>query len=256
MSQRYSREYYAYEQRFNDRFPLSIVALIAIIQMLTTFSIIGLEIGHIVYNIRLTNLFVGFWASVPFTILWISMFAAVCCCRRRSCATHAVVQNFISLIFAIALIGINIAFIRRPNYCFFTSGICERLFWPNNADLSFGCFFDDHSESCGKTRLALIKAQLAAGVLMAITCFIYLIVYAVVASRASRVTRRQMHTASDAVMAPVYQQPAPPAMRYGHQPYIISPNPYQPSMPAVTNINYLPPNQEPTLYPTISNHRF
>lgn len=76
MLQRHSSEYYAREQRFNDRFSSPLVAVLATIQMLTTFSIIGLEIGHILKNIRLTNLFVGFWASIPFTILWISMFAA------------------------------------------------------------------------------------------------------------------------------------------------------------------------------------
>jgi hypothetical protein len=75
MHQQHSQAYYTREQRFNDRFPVSIVAILAVIQMLTTFGIIAFEIGHIIINIRLTNLFVGFWASLPFTILWISMFA-------------------------------------------------------------------------------------------------------------------------------------------------------------------------------------
>jgi hypothetical protein len=75
MRHHHSHAYYAQEQRFNDRFPLSIVAILGIIQMLTTFAIIAFEIGHIVINVRLTNLFTGFWASLPFTILWISMFA-------------------------------------------------------------------------------------------------------------------------------------------------------------------------------------
>lgn len=75
MHQQHSPAYYTREQRFNDRFPLGIVAILAIIQMLATFAILLLEIGHIIINIRLTNLFVGIWASIPFTILWISMFA-------------------------------------------------------------------------------------------------------------------------------------------------------------------------------------
>jgi hypothetical protein len=75
MPRQHSHAYYTQEQHFNDRFPLSIVAVLAIFQMLTTLAIIALEIGHIVINIRLTNLFVGLWASVPFTILWLSMFA-------------------------------------------------------------------------------------------------------------------------------------------------------------------------------------
>jgi hypothetical protein len=75
MYQRHSQAYLTQEQRFNDGFPVAIVAVLAIIQMLATFGIIAFEFGHILINIRLTNLFVGFWASLPFTILWISMFA-------------------------------------------------------------------------------------------------------------------------------------------------------------------------------------
>jgi hypothetical protein len=75
MPQPHSQAFYTREQRFNDKFPLSIVAILAVIQMVTTFGIVALEIGHIIINIRLTNLFVGIWTSVPFTILWISMFA-------------------------------------------------------------------------------------------------------------------------------------------------------------------------------------
>jgi hypothetical protein len=75
MNRQHSSAYLTREQRFNDKFPLGIVAVLAIIQMLTTFGIIALEIGHILINIQLTNLFAGFWASLPFTILWMSMFA-------------------------------------------------------------------------------------------------------------------------------------------------------------------------------------
>lgn len=63
------------EQRFNDKFPLSIVATLAVAQMLITFAIFSLEIAHDILHMKLTNLFVGFWTTIPFTILWISMFA-------------------------------------------------------------------------------------------------------------------------------------------------------------------------------------
>jgi len=75
MNRRHSPFYLTREQRFNDKFPLGIVAVLAIIQMITTFGIFALEIGHIIINIQLTNLFAGIWTSIPFTILWISMFA-------------------------------------------------------------------------------------------------------------------------------------------------------------------------------------
>ena len=79
MLQQHSHEYYTKAQRFNDNLSLSIVAVLAAVQMLTTFAIVGLEIGHILYSIRFTNLFVGFWASIPFTVLWISMYAVGKC---------------------------------------------------------------------------------------------------------------------------------------------------------------------------------
>lgn len=63
------------EQRFNDKFPLSIVATLAVVQMLLTFTIFALEIAHDILHMKLTNLFVGFWTTIPFTVLWISMFA-------------------------------------------------------------------------------------------------------------------------------------------------------------------------------------
>lgn len=72
----HSQAFLTREQRFNDRFPLALVAVLAVVQMLTSVAIAALEIAHNVINIRLTNLFVGFWAFIPFTILWISMFAA------------------------------------------------------------------------------------------------------------------------------------------------------------------------------------
>ena len=63
------------EQRFNEKFPLSLIATLAVLQMLITFAIFALEIGHNILHMKFTNLFVGFWVTIPFTILWISMFA-------------------------------------------------------------------------------------------------------------------------------------------------------------------------------------
>jgi len=75
MYQQHSPVYCTKEQRFNEKFPLSIVATLAVTQMLITFTIFALEIAHDILHMKLTNLFVGFWTAIPFTILWISMFA-------------------------------------------------------------------------------------------------------------------------------------------------------------------------------------
>lgn len=155
-------------------------------------------------------------------------------------------QNVISLLFAGAVIGINIAFIQNPYRCFFTAGICDTLSWSHSVTLPWGCTFDENSEECQNTRLALIKGQLAAGVVMAVTCIIYLIMYFVAASRA-KANRHQTQTIVHDVMAPVPSQP-----------YVPHPQPSAPvMMPApYNNPGYLPPNQYPTLYPQINNERF
>lgn len=66
---------YRREQLFNEKFPLSTVGILAIVQLLTTTAILALEIVRVIINVRLTNLFAGIWTAIPFTILWISMFA-------------------------------------------------------------------------------------------------------------------------------------------------------------------------------------
>lgn len=249
MHRQYTERYYTREQLFNDRFPLSIVAVLAVIQMLTTFGIIAFEIGHVIINIKITNLFAGIWTSAPFTILWISMFAAVCCCRRKGCAINALVQNCISLVFAAILIGINIAFLYRPYRCFFTAQVCESLSWVNDIKLPFDCF-DGNTNNCDHTRLALIKAQLACASVLAATCFIYLVLYMVVSSRARSIYRRQAK--ADVVVAPVYR-PAPTHYPIPTQTNV--PQFYPPNGP-VNYINPMATNGYPTLYPNITNDRF
>jgi hypothetical protein len=175
------------------------------------------------------------------------------------------------LIFACILIGINVAFIRQPNKCFFTEGVCRTLSWTSFILDPIECLVDGLSAGCGNTRISLIKAQLASGVLMAISCLIYLLVYGVVYIRVSKSTQRQVTTASEAVMAPVYQpnlKQLPMSMSHHHQSYTISSHPYQGSVPVMmaayppqappegNYMNYNTPNQYSIIYPQILNERF
>ncbi|UJR33187.1 hypothetical protein I4U23_020642 [Adineta vaga] len=265
------------QQRFHDKFPLSIVATLAIIQMLTTFAIFSLEIAHNLLHIKLTNLFVGFWTTIPFTILWISMFSVVCCCRRQSCATHALVQNILGFIFACMLIGINLAFIRQPDKCFFAEGICRTLHWTSYISDPIECLVDGRTNSCGNTRISLIIAQLACGVIMAMVCAIYLIIYCAIFLREAKVRQSEVTTVDDAVMTPVYpssgkQLPLAISHHLHHQSCTVSSHPYSGSMPVMMNvypsqaaqalpldsnyINYNPSNAYATIYPQIGNERF
>ncbi|CAF1011272.1 unnamed protein product [Rotaria sp. Silwood1] len=262
------------EQRFNDKFPLSIVATLAVIQMLTTFVIFALEIGHNILHIKLTNLFVGFWTAIPFTILWISMFAVVCCCRRRSCATHAVIQNIFGLIFACILIGFNTVFIREPNKCFFSEGICQTLAWTSYISNPLECLVDGVSDGCGNTRISLIVVQLVSGILMAITCLIYLIIYCVIYAKVSEANRCQITKPAEAVMAPVYQSNQnllPMTISHHHQSCTLASHPCQgpipvmmavyppqapPFPPDMNYLNHMPLNQYSAKYSQLTNERF
>ncbi len=202
------------------------------------------------------------------------MFYLVCCCRRQSCATHAVVQNIIGFIFASILIGINIAFIQQPNKCFFTEGICHTLSWTSYISDPIECLVDGLSSGCGNTRISLIIVQLASGILMAITCLIYLIIYFIISIQVSNSNRSQVATAAEAVMAPVYpsnQKQLPMTVSHHHQSCTISSQPYQGSVPVMmavyppqaptlspdgSYINYVSPNPYATMYPQITNERF
>jgi hypothetical protein len=169
------------------------------------------------------------------------------------------------LIFACILIGINVAFIRQPNKCFFTEGVCRTLSWTSFILDPIECLVDGLSAGCGNTRISLIKAQLASGVLMAISCLIYLLVYVVIYIRVSKSTQCQ---ASEAVMTPVYQshlKQLPMSMSHHHQSYTISSHPYQGSVPVMmaayqpplsSEGNYNAPNQYSIIYPQILNERF
>ena len=198
----------------------------------------------------------------------------MCCCRRRSCATHAVVQNILALIFACILIGINILFIRHPNKCFFTRGICQKLTWISYLSDSIECLVDGLSSDCGNTRISLILSQLIAGVLLAMTCVIYLILYFLIVFRISRANRHQIPPAAQPLLTPIYaskDKGMPMTVSHHHHSYTISSHPYQTSPPVMIPVyppqvptlspeghymNYLMPNQYATIPRHLTNERF
>ena len=203
-----------------------------------------------------------------------SHFRLVCCCRRQSCATHAVIQNILGFIFACVLIGINILFIQQPNQCFFTEGICRSLSWTSYISDPIECLVDGLSTGCGSTRISLIIAQLASAVLIAICCVIYLIIYAKIYVQVYKANRSPVIAAAEAVMAPVYPtnpKPLPMSVSHHHQTCTISSQPYQGAVPVMIPVyppqapplsvdgnymNYVSPNQYSTMYPAITNERF
>jgi len=61
-------------QQWQQIWPTPFLAIIAVIQMLITFIIIGFETWSMVLNIKYAFLFIGYAASIFFTITWISTF--------------------------------------------------------------------------------------------------------------------------------------------------------------------------------------
>lgn len=61
------------EVRWRSTFSGGAPILLGLLQMLLTFTIIGLEIASVVISPIFGTLFAGFWGSVVFTISWIFM---------------------------------------------------------------------------------------------------------------------------------------------------------------------------------------
>jgi hypothetical protein len=68
-------------QRWQRFWPTPFVAIIAIIQMLLTFAIVGLELWSMIINRKYSFFFIGFITSIFFTITWISTFTVGKCSK-------------------------------------------------------------------------------------------------------------------------------------------------------------------------------
>ncbi|CAF0844262.1 unnamed protein product [Didymodactylos carnosus] len=133
--------------------------------------------------------------------------------RHRGCATHALIENVLSLIFACVLVAINAKFIQNPrNKCYFTESICSNTNWITAIYDYAECGVVDRHGQCGNTRLNIIKGQLAAAVLMLAICLVYIILYIVTVifvSRSKQPVITTMNSASPPRPTIIQQQPPP-----------------------------------------------
>lgn len=60
-----------FDRRWRTRFPARLSGLFAFYQVLCTLGIVGCEIGSILVDLYNATIYVGFWASIFFTIAWI-----------------------------------------------------------------------------------------------------------------------------------------------------------------------------------------
>ena len=106
---------------------------------------------------------------------------------------------------------------------------------------------------------------------MAICCLIYLIIYAIICLRVSKVNQCQVATVAEAVMAPVYpsnQNQVPMTISHHQQSSTLSSYPYQGAVPVMmavyplsvsslpSNCNYVQHIPYSTTCPQLANERF
>ena len=185
--------------------PSWLVALIAVIQLLLTFSVVGLETTSFIFDAWHSMSFAGFYCPLFFMITWISMFtvseylqltvnlAIICleffllaCCNRGSlaCATHVLVENILSIIAASVLLYFNNLFLNNPYTCLFRSTYeCSYSYYNRYSNTSYYSSYSNgiYDNTSYTVKLACIKAELACGSLMLTSCVAYIIIYAVVA---------------------------------------------------------------------------
>jgi hypothetical protein len=62
------------QQRWRQVWPAGFIAILAVIQLILTFIIIGLEVTSLIFDFYHSMIFAGFYCSLFFMVTWISMF--------------------------------------------------------------------------------------------------------------------------------------------------------------------------------------
>jgi hypothetical protein len=187
------------EIRWRSRFSSGIPVLLGLLQMLLTFTIIGLEIASVVISPIFGTLYAGFWCSVIFTLSWISLiglgnfkkfdfyysftdcfYFLACCHRAHKWALYAFFISILCAAAAITLIVLDAFFIGNITRCFFSDVICTEL------KSSYPQLF---SQPLGK-KVLILKAQLACAVLMLVTAILYMLLYIFTSMAVRRGTSR------------------------------------------------------------------
>ena len=124
------------------------------------------------------------------------------------CATHALVENILSIIAASVLLYFNTMFLNNPYTCLFGSAYdCSVLNYNSNYYGSYSTFSNNgiYSTTGYTVKLACIKAQLACAAVMLFTCVVYIIIYIVVAVRLRNIDNTPGATNHGYAMQPVHR---------------------------------------------------
>ena len=160
-----------FERQWTEKFPVTLIGLLAFYQCLCTIAIIGCEIGSVMIDVFNATIYVGFWASMIFMVTWIVQAVTAGWRRNYQFATYTFVMQCITLVFALCVICFDSYFISNSTACFFSTALC------NIQASGRGLFYS--SDNFNSVKIPLIKGQLAVGVLMFAFSIDYIIIYVV-----------------------------------------------------------------------------
>ncbi|CAF4631663.1 unnamed protein product [Rotaria socialis] len=166
-------------QSWKHYWPGRIVSLIAVVQLLVSFAVVGLHIA--IVTIGLVSLCAVFmsWYVIGFICwgvsmtCWISMFCVSCCNRSSvACATYVMITNVLTFIFAAVLIS-------------FDNNFINGLLPPNSVTISLDCITSyQNTGNMSSIFLGITKGQLAGAVIMLVLSLLFIAIYIYVYIRA------------------------------------------------------------------------
>ena len=114
---------------------------------------------------------------------------------------------------ALCVIGFDAYFLQNPTLCFFSSN-CLPYYY------SYGVYGLADSATLYNIKVPLIIGQLTAGVLMFVSCVIYIVIFGVTVCRVSNSIHFQGGSVAQGIVAPAPSGyiPPPPPMNYNYGP--------------------------------------
>jgi len=212
------------KQAFNQSWPKCFLIFLAIIELLAALVLIATELGNVAANFWTTNVFAGGWCGLVMLIHFLAVSVSACCSPGPSAAFRAVIITIIALLASAALISFDAVFIAQPSTCILTSScasnsVSTTIFSYNFQQAFFTLFnnlspFRTYTQTQAKFLFQTI--QLGVGCLCFVLCLIYLIVYYVTKSKASkRVGPGQQQPNNYYAPQPAYQQQQQQQQGYG-----------------------------------------
>ena len=104
-----------------------------------------------------------------------------CCCRRRGCGVATLIFQCLAIPMAICVIGFDAYFLNHPTQCFLSDDC-----YSYSDYLTGSWSYLSSINALVDIKIPVIKGQLAAGVLMLVSCIIYIIIFVITAYRISK----------------------------------------------------------------------